>query len=443
MAVIKPFRGVRYNPDRFPDMSAVVSQPYDRVRYGLQDQYYDLNPCNVVRIIRGKTTPEDDDANNPYTRGRDFFHTWLDEGVLVREERPALYVYHQEFAGPGGTTSVRKAFIAAFELAPFEKEIVLPHERTHAGPKVDRLNLLRATQTNYGQIFMLYPDMENRVNALLDEAIAGREPDVDVVELFERDVRQRLWVVADEATIQAVQAEMAPKRNLIIADGHHRYETALNYRDEMRAAHPDAPADAAFNYRMVTLVSMDDPGLVILPTHREIHGWAGFDAPAVLDKATEYFTVTPAADKDACFQTMAEHAAEHAFGLYADGQYHVLVLRPDVDLDALIAEDRLRAWKELDVSILHRVLLEQVVGIPAAVIDAKEHVRYHRDPDRPIETVDAGDAQCVFLLNPTRIGEVKACSTGGAKMPQKSTDFYPKVITGLVMMPVAAEERLP
>jgi uncharacterized protein (DUF1015 family) len=443
MAVIKPFRGVRYNPVRFPDMSTVVSQPYDRVRYGLQDQYYGLSPHNVVRIIRGKSTPEDTDANNPYTRGRDYFQTWLDEGVLIREGRPALYVYHQEFAGPDGTTNVRKALITAFELVPFEEGIVLPHERTHAGPKVDRLNLLRTTETNFGQIFMLYPDPENRVNALLEAAIADREPNVDVVELFEKGVRQRVWVVTDEETIQAVQAEMAPKRNLIIADGHHRYETALNYRNEMRATHSDAPPDAAFNYRMVALVSMDDPGLVILPTHREIYDWPSFDLQTVLEKAAEYFTVTPVADKDACFQAMAEHAGEHAFGLYADGQYSLLVLKPYADLEALIPEERLRAWKELDVSILHRVLLEQVVGIPAAIINAKENVRYHRDPDLPIKTVDAGDANAVFFMNSTRIGDVKACSTGGEKMPQKSTDFYPKVITGLVMMPVAAKERLP
>jgi uncharacterized protein (DUF1015 family) len=287
MARIRPFRGVRYNSEQFDDMSVVVSQPYDRVRYGLQDRYYALSDCNIVRIIRNKEQPGDEKANNVYTRARDTYDRWLRDGVLAREEQPALYVFHQTFATPGGETSTssvratrtRKAFICALELTAFDEGVVLPHERTHAGPKVDRLNLLRATEVNFGLIFMVYPDPGNKVNALLDAAVAGRQPDVDVVELFEKDVRQQMWAVTDPKVIAAVRAEMAPKRNLIIADGHHRYETAINYRNEMRALHPDAPADAAFNYRMVTLVSMDDPGLTILPTHREIYGYEEMRQP--------------------------------------------------------------------------------------------------------------------------------------------------------------------
>ena len=442
MANVKPFRGVRYNPERFADMSAVVSQPYDRVRYGLQDKYYALSDHNVVRLTKGKEQPGDDEANNVYTRAGDFYQRWLEEGVLIREEQPALYVYHQTFATPDGEIRTRKAFIGALELTTFGEGVVLPHERTHAGPKVDRLNLLRATAVTFGLIFMVYPDPENRVNALLDAAIAGRPPDVDVVELFEKDVRQQLWAVTDPEVIAAVQAEMAPKHSLIIADGHHRYETAINYRDEMRAQHPDAPADAAFNYRMVTLVSMDDPGLTILPTHREIYGYEGMTPDEILLQAAEYFTVTPLAGKEACFAAMAAHAAEHAIGFYAGGPFYLLVLKDKTLLEQLIPEERALAWKSLDVSILHRILLEQVVGIPAEAIDAAENVRYHRDPDLPIAAVQAGEANFVFFLNPTRMVQVKTCTELGEKMPQKSTDFYPKAISGLVMCPVGAGERL-
>jgi len=439
MAEISPFRGVRYNPERFPSLDVVVSQPYDRVRYGLQDKYYDLSPYNIVRIIKNKQEEGDDENNNVYTRARDNYHRWLGEGILVREAQPALYVYHQEFT-VNGEQRVRKAFIAALKLVDFDEGTVLPHERTHAGPKVDRLNLLRATAANFGQIFMLYPDRENAINALLDAAIAGREPDVDVVELYEKDVRQKMWVITDPEVIRAVEATMQPKRNLIIADGHHRYETALNYRNQMRAAHPDAPSSAAFNYRMVALVSMDDPGLTILPTHREIHDYGAVPADVVLERAASYFEVIPVSDQPSCFELMARREPEHSIGFYAAGKYHVLVLKDESLLDELITEERIPAWKRLDVTILHKVLLEGVLGMDEHIVEQK--VRYHRDPQGAIDNVDRGRGECVFLLNPTKIGEVKACSTQGEKMPQKSTDFYPKMISGLVICPVSADETL-
>ena len=273
MAKIVPFRGIRYNPHKVGDLSKVVCQPYDRVRYGLQEQYYDLHPYNIVRITKGLEFDDDMVDNNVYTRARDYYHTWLDAGYLLRDPEPTFYVYHQTFTLPDGSELTRKAFIGALELVEFKEGIVLPHERTLSGPKVDRLNLMRATEANFGQIFMLYPDAENRINALFDDAITGRKPDADVRELFEKDVRQQVWVVSDPAVIARVEAEMAPKRGLIIADGHHRYETALNYRDEMRQKVPGAPPDAGFNFRMMTLVSMDDPGLTILPTHRLMTGY--------------------------------------------------------------------------------------------------------------------------------------------------------------------------
>lgn len=442
MAIIKPFRGMRFNKAKIPELSQVVSQPYDRVRYGLQEKYYDLNPYNIVRIIRGKELPDDVpdrlEGPNVYTRGKAYYDLWRIEQVLAREEKPALYAYHQT-STVRGETKTRKGFITAFELSGFDEGVVLPHERTHAGPKVDRLRLLRTTQVNFGQIFMLYPDAERKIEALFDLAIAGREPDIDVVEMFEKDVRQQVWAVTDEETIRAVQEEMAPKRNLIIADGHHRYETALNYRNQMCQQYPDAPPEAAFRYRMVTMVSMDDPGLVILPTHRELLD-LDVTAADVLQRAAPYFDVFAVADLDACLDEMKTRQEQHAFGLYANGQYRVLVLQDPQLIDKMITQDRLLAWKSLDVSILHKILLEQVVGLPEESVE--RCVRYHRDPALPVQNVDAGEGDMVFFLNPTRIEQVKECAEHEEKMPQKSTDFYPKVITGLTMMPVGPEERL-
>ncbi len=441
MAGIAPFRGIRYNRNKIKDLSLVVTQPYDRVRYGLQEQYHDLHPYNIVRIIKGRETERDRPDNNVYTRARDYYRTWLDAGYLLRDTLPALYVYHQTFALPDGTTRTRKAFVGALQLVEFSEGTVLPHERTHAGPKVDRLNLLRATATNFGQILMLYPDSQNRINALFDTAIAGRPPDADVRELFERDVHQQLWVVTDPDVIASVAAEMAPKRGLIIADGHHRYETALNYRNEMREQHPEAPVNAAFNYRMVTLVSMDDPGLTILPTHREMHSYKAKSTEQLLAEASRYFEVTLMANRSSLEEALGKATpGDRRFGYY-DGSYYLLQLRrPEVMAD--IVPDRAEAWRMLDVSILHELLIERVMGISKEQVEATEGINYHRDLDLAITRVDEGDALCVFIMNPTRMSEVRACSDQGEKMPQKSTDFYPKVITGLVAMSVEVAERL-
>jgi uncharacterized protein (DUF1015 family) len=441
MAKIRPFRGVRYDPAVIEDLSKVVSQPYDRVRYGLQEKYYALHSKNIVRITKGREFDDDDARNNVYSRARQYYQTWLDDGVLMREGAPALYVYHQSFRLPDGTERTRKAFIAALELTPFGEGIVLPHERTLSGPKVDRLNLMRATGANFGLIFMLYPDRENRINALLDAAIGDRAPNVDVRELFEEDVRQRLWVVKDPQVLAAVAGEMAPKRNLIIADGHHRYETAINYRNEMRAKHPDAPANAGFNFRMVALVSMDDPGLTILPTHRLMYNYTAKSSAQILADAAQYFEVTAVEDRAALEAALAaETPTDRRIGFY-DGRYYVLQLKGP-EIMAEIVPNRAPEWRMLDVSILHELLIERVMEVSSERVEAKENIDYHRDLDLALSQVDGGEAVCVFILNPTRMAEVKACSEKDEKMPQKSTDFYPKVITGLVAMPVGADERL-
>jgi uncharacterized protein (DUF1015 family) len=441
MAKIAPFRGIRYNTNKVGDLSKVVSQPYDRVRYGLQDDYYDQHAYNIVRIIKGRAYETDKPGDDVYTRARDFFHTCLDAGILLRDTEPAFYVYHQTFELAGGIQRTRKAFVAALKLVEFDEGIVLPHERTLSGPKADRLNLLRATETNFGQIFMLYPDAENKINDLFDAAIAGREPDADVRELFERDEQQQMWGVVDPEVIAQVVDEMGSKRGLIIADGHHRYETALNYRSEMRDKHPDAPADAGFNYRMVTLVSMDDPGLTILPTHRQMHSYTAKTTSQLLADAGEYFDVAAMADRAALEAVLADETdVDRRIGFY-DGSYYLLQLKgPEVMAE--VVPDRIDDWRMLDVSILHELLIERVMGISKERVAAKENIDYHRDLDLAIADVDEGRALCVYIMNPTRMAEVKSCSDKGAKMPQKSTDFYPKVITGLVAMAVGAGERL-
>jgi len=438
MATIKSFRGTRYNPEEIDDLSSVVSQPYDRVRHGLQDKYYDQSPYNVVRIIRGKEEPEDGEEENVYTRARDYYESWLDEGVLKREDAPALYVLRQSFTLPDGTEKTRQGLIAALELVPFDEGTVLPHERTHSGPKVDRLNLMRATEVNFGHIFMLYPG--DKINQLLDEAVEKAEG-LEARELFEKDVLQEFYPVTDPEIIEGVLEEMAPKRNLIIADGHHRYETALNYRDEMREKHPDAPPDAGFNYRMVTFVSMDDPGLVILPTHRLVHSYGKMRGDEILEGAQEYFRTIPVPDREALEEALDEATPDHPrFGFY-DGSYTVLELEDSDVMDRLLP-GRDPAWRMLDVTVLHELLIQRVMDISEEAVERKENIEYLRDPQMGYDAVDNGEAQFLCIMNPTRMEQVRACTAAGEKMPQKSTDFYPKVISGLVMMPIGADEQL-
>jgi len=439
MATVRPFRGLRYNLEKIGELSSVVSQPYDRVRYGLQEKYYEQSEYTVVKVIKGKAFPDDNDDNNVYTRARDTLQSWLQDGVMQVEEQPAIYVLHQRFTLPDGSPYTRKGFFCAFELSRFDEGVILPHERTLSGPKVDRHKLTSTIETYFGSIFMLYPDEDNTVNGILDDAVADLEPLV-AQELFEHEIEQYFYVVTDPAVIQAVQKEMEPKRNLIIADGHHRYETALTIRDEMREKYPDAPANAAFNYRMAVMVSMSDPGLVILPTHRLMHSYETKSSRDVIKDAKAYFDVDAVKDREAMEASLAGATTTHPRIGFYDGQYHVLTLRDEGVMERFAPDHE--ASRTLDVSILHNLLLEGVMGLTKESIAAKENVDYLRDPDMGYEKVVRGEANFMFVLNPTRMEQVRACALASEMMPQKSTDFYPKMISGLTAMSIHPDETM-
>ncbi|MCJ7715590.1 MAG: DUF1015 domain-containing protein [Anaerolineales bacterium] len=441
MATIKPFRGIRYDQEKIGNINHVISQPYDRVRYGLQDEYYNLSDYNITRIIKGREFADDNEANNVYTRAKEFLTQWLAEGILLREEKPAYYVYHQIFPLPSGKTITRKAFICAFELSGFEEGIVLPHEKTHAGPKVDRLNLTRATETYFGNIFMLYPDPENRIDNLFDQAI-DRPADIEAKELHENDVLHRVWVVTDPETIAQVNAEMSPKNNLIIADGHHRYETALNYRDEMREKYPDSPKSAGFNHRMVAMVSISNPGLTILPTHRLIFDYEHIDSQEILEKAAAYFDVEKLPDRAALEEKMSQDVNQIGkIGFVCQKGFFLLKFN-NPEIMTTLAPERVQTWRDLDVSILHELLFSHIMEIDPKKIDSLENIKYLREPDMGYNEVKNSGTSFLFVLNATRIEQVTACTEVGEKMPQKSTDFYPKIVTGFAMLPVQKDELL-
>jgi len=434
MAIIKPFRGVRYNPALVSELSQVVTQPYDRISPTMRNRYLQQHPYSFVQLILGDPVSHASPSTNPYTSVADLHRRWLATGVLMRDPEPSFYVYHQTFHSPEGVTLRRRALIAALELTPFEEGIVLPHERTLTAPKEDRLQLFRATQVSFEPVFLLYPDPANRINALLDAAVEGCAPDAEAYETFEHGVRNQLWVLRDPDVIERIQAEMAPKRNLIIADGHHRYETALNYRAEMRAALSDASPDAGYNYALVALVSLDDPALTILPTHRLVHAYARLTAAELEAAATAYFTVEPLSQPKQVMAVLRSRRENNGvFGFVARDRQSIWTLR-DMRIIAELLPDRPAIWRELDVVVLHQLVLERLMGLSAESIARQENLRYLRDAEDGIHAVEQGEAQFLFLLNPTRVDQVRACAEAGEKMPQKSTDFYPKMVSGLVWM---------
>ncbi len=447
MADVRPFHGVVYSPARIPDLSVVLSQPHDRIDPERQSRYYALSPYNIVRIIKGSPADPGPSTHpngaSVHARGRAWYEHWLDEGVLIRDDRPAFYLTRQDFT-LNGRTHARMGLIAAVRLSSFDEKQVLPHELIHPGPRIDRLALLENLSVNAEPIMMLYPDASHEIAGLLSGAAGGRAPDREGVEMQENGVTQRLWRITDAGLIGAIESALARVPSLVIADGHHRYSTSLAYRDDMRRRHPDAPPDAAFNYIAAMLVSADDPDLVILPTHREIRHFTARGPAEILDRARQHFEVTPAADLRDCLDRAGADETGQTFGFYggAGAGFHSLRLRDEEAAISLNDAPYSRAWKRLTVSVLHGILLEKIAGVPYSGIESEQMIRYQRDASEAARDVDAGLANFAFFVKPTAIGDVLATAGRGEIMPQKSTDFYPKAVAGLVMMPVEGAERL-
>jgi uncharacterized protein (DUF1015 family) len=433
MAKIFPFRALRYQPSRV-SLPAVVTQPYDKITPAMQEGYYAASPYNLVRIILGKSQASDDERNNVYSRAADCFRQWRREGVMVPDPQPSIYLYTQVFAAPGepgGVRLERRGFIALGKLEDYDNKVVFRHEQTLSKPKADRLNLLRATQAHFGQLFMLYSDPALKINAALRPT---GPPDTEVRDDY--GVAHSLWKVSDPAVIATVQAEMADKK-LIIADGHHRYETALNYRNERRQQSEgggDAVSDAPFERVMMTFVNMDSPGLVILPTHRVVFGLETFSIFEMIAKLRDYFEVHdlgPVSDLSLTMQRL-RHAGEKNTALLAATAHSVFLLRlhPRIASRSLAAvSERQRA---LDVMQLHKLVLEETLGMSEDDIRSQKHLKYFRDAAEAVDEVRKG-ADAAFLMNPVRMEQMRDIAFAGEIMPQKSTDFYPKLLSGLTV----------
>lgn len=437
MASIYPFRAWRYNPSAVR-LGDVVTQPYDKISPAMQEAYYQRSPYNLVRIILG--LPELFDAEqgeNVYTRAAADFKAWRAASILVQEKDPCIFAYAQRFRVPGSEEwKERRGFIALGKLHDYADKVVFRHEQTLSKPKSDRLNLLKATRAHFGQIFMLYSDPAGTVEKVLYEDCGPADAELT----DEYGVLHRLWRVSDPAVIRMITSTMADKK-LIIADGHHRYETALNYSREHAAAssrktefssselpQPAFPEAAV----MMTFVNMDSDGLVILPTHRVVHSLAGFDFAAFLKAAKQFFMIEklPEAGASDYLETLRKQSGTAFVAATRSGAY-MLRSKPDAAEAALAALPENQ--RQLDLSYLHTILLDKLLGLDAEKVREQTNIRYLRDATDAVEQAKNGEADLAFLTNPVTLEQLREVAFAGSVMPQKSTDFYPKLLSGLTI----------
>jgi uncharacterized protein (DUF1015 family) len=439
MAEIFPFAAFRYDP-ALVELEKVVTQPYDKITPEMQQRYESLSPYNLIPVEKGRSLPGDTPGENVYTRAGETLEEWMARGILVRDPSPGVYVYSQDYTVPGtGDRRVRRGFIGLGRLEDYSSGVVFRHEQTHAAPKADRLELLRRTRVQTGLLLMLYSDAGRGIDARL-AAVAEARPDAVVRDEF--GVVHRLWRVAEDSLVRELVSLMAEQK-LIIADGHHRYETALAYRDERRAAasgkiDPCAPHEKAMMAFFNTYSS-----LTILPTHRVVRGLAAFRFEPFRKQLAAHFDwyAYPFSDPEERARSLAEFRKDlagrgrgrPALGLYpGGGAFYLFLLRRDASLSSLLP-DVPPVVRQLDVVLLHRIILGRALGIAPEAVRAGQFIGYEREMEAALAAVDDGRAQLACLLNPVRIEQVREIALAGEVLPQKSTDFYPKLLSGLCL----------
>jgi uncharacterized protein (DUF1015 family) len=438
MARIYPFRAWRYNP-AVVRLDTVVTQPYDKISPAMQQAYYQSSPYNLVRIILG--LPELFDAErgeSVYTRAARDFSAWREQGVLIQEKSPCIFAYAQRFTVPG-TDQVRerRGFIALGKLHDYADQMVFRHEQTLSKPKSDRLNLLKATRGHFGQIFMLYSDPGGSVEKVLYDGTGA--PDAEVTD--EYGVLHRVWRISDPALLRILVSEMEDKK-VIIADGHHRYETALAYAKEHAPGQPPKNNESSATQLpvppypeaavMMTFVNMDSDSLVILPTHRVVHSLTNF-TPEVVSKGAEEFFSLIELDKADAGRYLKLLEAEQGTAFVAVTRDSAWLLRAKAEAMATALADVSQRQRRLDLTQLHRIVLERILGLSAESIREQKNLRYLRDAVEAVEQVRRGEADVAFLTKPVSMEQLKEVAFAGEVMPQKSTDFYPKLLSGLAI----------
>ena len=431
MVDIAPFKGMQYNKEKIEHLDDVMSPPYDIISEKMQQQLYEKHPYNFVQLILGKQSEKDNETNNRYTRARQLFDQWQQQGILICSDKPALYPYKINYTIHNEEKQM-KGFFILLKLDP-DYKTVKAHEKTLAKPKADRLNLLRATHANLEPIQLMYMDQSDIIRKTIDASI---EKPIISVKGYDGFTHQ-LWKIDEEQVVNKIVEELQ-KKTLFIADGHHRYQTSINYALEQKEKTGNTDPNASFNYIMVVLCNMFDPGLSILPTHRFIKK-TDLDIPEILNKLEKYFTIekkaldTKTKDYDKIGKKIIgelDTTSEHKIALYTQNNYYILTLKDETIMDT-IAADHSKNWRTLDVSILHKLILEKYMGITEKNLE--DHVKYTRVDGEAIQGVEEGHYDCSFLMNATRIDQLKAIADVQEHMPQKSTYFLPKMLSGLVM----------
>lgn len=433
MPEIQAFRGLRYNLALVGSLSDVIAPPYDVIDGALQDRLYDKSEFNVIRLELNRPEPADVTGDEVYQRAARTLRNWIRDGVVESEGDPAIYVYHQEFTY-AGSTHVRKGFMARVRLQRFGEGNIYPHEQTHAKAKDDRLKLTRATQANLSQIFGLYPDPEKAIQEMLEQHVINTRP-LEAIDHL--GVVHRMWPVTDARLIGDVAA-LTCNLPMFVADGHHRYETACNYRDELASQGKLSPEHPA-NYVLTMLIGMDDPGLLVLPTHRLLEGVPEFSVAEICERVSACFDCEEAGDGPEgaanIWKDMEEIDDQMMMALYSskDSKWVTLTARKEaIERMAEIAPDHSAAWQGLGVAILHRLVFEELLSL--------------RDMPKPtyvhlVEEVVAGlkgqlegskHYPLAALVMPATIDHIRQVSLHQERMPAKSTYFYPKLLSGLV-----------
>jgi uncharacterized protein (DUF1015 family) len=443
MAQVHPFRAFRYNAEQ-TSFQRVLTQPYDKISPEMQDKYYAADPHNLITVEKGRALPTDTQQNNVYTRAAAALRDWIQKRAVMQDPAPAFYAYSQEYIVPGTKDRrTRRGFIGLGKLEEYSAGVVFRHEHTLSGPKADRLELLRHTNTHTGQLFMLYSDPAKKIDAILLEAEAAGAPATEMRD--EYDVVHRLWVVSEPHRVAAIQKAMQEQK-LVIADGHHRYETALNYRNELRAREGKTDPGAIYENAMMTFVNTRSEGLMILPTHRVVANVRDFSWDAVrryLEPwfASEAFPFAEEAgeleERTKFLARLTGAKAQRAIGVYPAAQardraFYILTLRQGADLAQLLP-GRSPLQRQLDVVLLHEGILEPALGLTPQSVAKEANLTYEREATAAFDAVDHGAAQIAFLLNPVDVEEVMLVATSGEVMPQKSTDFFPKLMSGITM----------
>jgi len=445
MAQVYPFRAFRYNPDAaHAPFERLLTQPYDKISPAMQGKYYAADPHNLIQVEKGRAFSADASQNNVYTRAAAALNDWISKSIVAQDPAAAFYGYTQEYTVPGTQErKTRRGFIGAGKLEEYSAGVIFRHEHTLSGPKVDRLQMLRHTHTHTGQLFMLYSDAERSVDKILQNAEDGSSPVTQMQD--EYGVIHRLWMFAQSEIVKAIQDAMANQK-LVIADGHHRYETALNYRNECRTRAGKLIPDAPYERAMMTFVNTRSEGLTILPTHRVAAHLHDFHWPEVRRHLEPWFTAEefPFSDEHGKIAARQKFLARltqarerRAIGAYPAAEngkraFYVLLLREGADLARLLPGVS-PLQRELDVVLLHEGILEPALGITPQSLIAEANLTYEREATVALEAVDQGEAQIAFLLNACDVEQVVKIATSGEVMPQKSTDFFPKLLSGITM----------